>query len=431
MNILLRGMTVLPMVGDEVIETGEIAATGDRILSVGPVGTVPAAFVPDEVIEAPGMVATPGLVNTHTHAAMVLFRSYADDMPLMPWLKEKIWPAEDRLTKEDVYWGSLLACAEMIRGGTTVFADMYFFMDAVARAVAESGMRAYLSRGLVGVGPNASDALAENAAFVREWQNAAEERITCAFGPHAPYTCPPDYLRKVMDAADRLGVGLHIHVGETRSEVDQIRSGYNASPVAHLEALGIFARPVLAAHCVHVNDADIQVLAERGVGVAHCPQSNMKLASGIAPITQLLQAGVWVGIGTDGASSNNDLDMIEEMRTASFLQKVAREDPTVVPAAEAAALATIGGARIIGLDSEIGTLEEGKRADIVLWDWRAVHLSPPHDPFAHLVYAAKASDASTVIINGRIVMRDRVLLTLDEEKIMAEAGRCARRLTGN
>ncbi|MDI6709196.1 MAG: amidohydrolase [Bacillota bacterium] len=430
MNLLLRGMTILPSADGNVIYGGEIAIAGGEILAVGPAGSSPAGFVPDEVIEAAGMLATPGLVNAHTHAAMVLFRGYADDMPLMPWLTEKIWPAEARLTGEDVYWGTLLACAEMIRGGTTAFADMYFFMDDVARAVAESGMRAFLSRGLIGSAPNGEEALAENIAFVRAWHGGADGRITCALGPHAPYTCPPDYLRKVMEKADALGVGLHIHVAETRAEDDEVRKRYGRSPVAHLDSLGLFDRPTLAAHCVHLDDGDIETLARCGVGIAHCPQSNMKLASGIAPVTRLLEAGARVGIGTDGASSNNDLDMIEETRTASFLQKVACEDPTVLPAPRAAALATLGGARAVGLDECIGTLEAGKRADIVLWDWRAAHLNPPHDTYAHLVYAAKGSDVRTVIIDGRVVMRDRVLLTMDEEKVIAEAGRCARRLIG-
>lgn len=428
MKILLRGMTILPMKGEKVIEKGEIAVQDGKILTIGSIGTVPVDFEPDEIIEAAGMVATPGLVNTHTHAAMVLLRGYADDMMLMPWLTEKIWPIEEKLTKDDIYWGSLLACVEMIRSGTTTFADMYFFMNETAQAVKESGMRACLSRGLIGAAPNGEDSLNQNIQFIRDWNNQAEGRITCMLGPHAPYTCPPEYLKKVMQAADELGVGLHIHVAETRTEDQDIKEQYGASPVAHLEALGFFERPVLAAHCVHLNEEDVDILVKRNVGIAHCPQSNMKLASGIAPIAKLLNVGARVSIGTDGASSNNNLDMIEETRTVSLLQKVAQEDPTVLPASQAAMMATAGGARALRLEEQIGTLEPGKCADIVLWDWQAAHLNPPHDPFAHLVYAAKGSDAHTVIINGQIVMRNRKVLTLDEEEIIKQAKRCAYRL---
>ncbi|MGC7846685.1 amidohydrolase [Desulforudis sp. 1088] len=428
MRLLLQGMTVLPMTGAEVIENGVIGIEDGKIAFVDRQGPVSENFFADEVIDARGMVATPGLVNCHTHAAMVLLRGYADDMPLMPWLNEKIWPIEAKLVAEDIYWGTLLACVEMIRSGTTTFADMYFYMDQVARAVEETGMRASLARGLIGVAPNGADALEENIAFVREWHNAAGGRITAMLGPHAPYTCPPDYLRKVTAKAEELGVGVHIHLAETRAEAGEIAGRFGKSPTVHLAETGLFEVPVLAAHCVHLGERDIEVLVSHQVGIAHNPQSNMKLASGIAPVARLLAAGARVGIGTDGASSNNDLDMVEEMRTASFLQKVALEDPTVLPAPQAAAMATLGGARALHLEKEIGTLEPGKKADVVLWDWSAAHLAPQHDVFAHFVYAAHAGDAHTVIIDGRVVMRDRRILTVDEGAVIEQAGQCARRL---
>jgi 5-methylthioadenosine/S-adenosylhomocysteine deaminase len=425
-KLLIRNAYVITVTGTEFV--GDIAVDGARISHVGPTGSVPEGFEPDETIDATAKAATPGLVNCHTHAAMTLFRGYADDLPLMEWLTQKVWPIEAKLTGDDIYWGSLLAGLEMLKSGTTTFADQYFEMDRVAQAVEEIGLRASLCRGLIGVAPRADQVLAESLEFVRAWHGAAGGRITAMLGPHAPYTCPPAYLEKVLAAADELGVGLHIHLAETRTEIEQIKQEYGCSPIELMERINLFERPVLAAHCVHLSETDIEILARRGVGVAHNPQSNMKLGSGIAPVARMLAAGVNVGIGTDGAASNNDLNMVEEMRTAALLQKVALEDPTVLPAGRALEMATVGGARALGLDGEIGTLEMGKRADIVLWNLNQAHLSPAHNLQAHLVYSASRADVDTVIVNGRVLMRDRRVLTVDEERVLREAGRCARRL---
>jgi 5-methylthioadenosine/S-adenosylhomocysteine deaminase len=426
MKLLIRSAHIIPVAGASF--TGDIAVAEGRIGFVGPTGAGPENFVPDEIIEAGGMVATPGLVNCHTHAAMTLFRGYADDLPLMEWLTKKIWPMEAKLTGEDIYWGSLLAGLEMLKSGTTTFADQYFEMDQVARAVDEIGLRAVLCRGLIGVAPHADQALAASREFVRTWHGAAGGRITTMLGPHAPYTCPPEYLEKVLAAAGELGIGLHIHLSETRTEIEQIKQEYGCSPMELMEQVGLFKHPVLAAHCVHLSDTDIELLARRGVGVAHNPQSNMKLGSGIAPVARMLAAGINVGIGTDGAASNNDLNMIEEMRSAALLQKVALEDPTVLPAAQVLEMTTAGGARVLGLDGEIGTLEVGKRADIVLWNPNQAHWCPPHNFHAHLVYSADRADVDTVIVDGRVLMRGRRVLTVDEDEVLREAGRCARRL---
>jgi 5-methylthioadenosine/S-adenosylhomocysteine deaminase len=431
-SILIRGATVLTMEGhDSVFEDGVIAIAGDRIAAAGSAGSLPEGFKADREIDGAGMVALPGFVNCHTHAAMTLMRSYADDMPLMMWLSEKIWPLEEKLTPDDIYWGTMLCCLEMIKSGTTTFADMYFMMDRVAEAVDRSGMRACLSRGMIGAGPNAQLALEESEKFIKDWHGGAGGRVRAMLGPHAPYTCPPDYLEKVMELAVRHNVSIHIHVAETRDEIDQIHENFGKTPVRHLDDLGLFDLPVLAAHCVHLDERDIEILAAKKVGVAHCPESNMKLASGIAPVARLLEAGAVVGLGTDGASSNNNLDMMEEMRSAALLQKVATGDPLVMPSFASLQMATAGGARAIGLAGDIGMLKPGLKADLILVNFHRPHLYPRHDDYAHLVYAAHSADVDTVLIDGRVVMEGRRVLTVDEEEVMANAERCARRLVGD
>lgn len=431
MRILISGVTVVPVTGPaDVIRDGAVAVDGGEIVYVGPSARLPGGFEADRVIGGPEMVALPGLVNAHTHAAMTLFRSYADDLPLMRWLQDAIWPLEAKLKAEDVYWGTLLACSEMLLGGTTTFADMYFFMDEVAEAAAESGIRASLSRGLIGVAPGADKALKESRRFVRDWHGKANGRITCMLGPHAPYTCPPEYLKKVIKLAEELGVGVHIHLAETRQEIEEIQKQYGCSPVALVARVGLLDLPVLAAHCVHLSSEDIAVLTEKKAGVAHNPESNMKLASGIAPVVQLLEAGVTVGLGTDGAASNNNLDMFEEMRAAALLQKVANDNPEALPAYAVLEMATIGGARALGLGDEIGTLEAGKRADIILLNLRQPHLWPPHDAVAHVVYAARAGDVDTVIVDGEVVVENGKLLRVDVDAVLDNARRCALRLVG-
>lgn len=428
-NIIIRNADIITMAGGrDVITNGEIAITGSEILSVGPQRSTPADFAVDVEIDGTGMVAMPGFINCHTHAAMTLFRGYADDLPLMEWLNDKIWPLEAKLQAEDVYYGSLLACLEMIKSGTTTFADMYFFMDQVAKATAESGMRAVLSRGLIGTAPHGLQALEENKEFVSRYHGTAGGRITTMLGPHAPYTCPPDYLKKVMQAAGELGVGIHIHLAETLSEHKDIVKQYGKTPIQHVDSLGLFEFPVLAAHCVYIDDTDIAILAKNNVGIAHNPESNMKLASGIAPVKKILAAGINVGLGTDGASSNNNLHMLEEMRTAALLHKVSGMDPTVMPAYDALEMATAAGARVLGLQNQIGKLEPGLKADVILVNFNAPHLYPRHDVCAHMVYSANSADVHTVIIDGQLVMQNRRILTLNEEEILNRAERCSKQL---
>lgn len=417
-KILIKGATIVTMENSwEIIADGEIAIVGQKIVHVGPKGSTPAGLVFERVLEARQMLALPGFVNSHTHAAMTLLRSFADDLPLMTWLNEKIWPLEAKLEDEDIYWGTMLCCLEMIRSGTTTFADMYFHMNQVAKAVEKSGLRADLSRGMIGVGSEAQAAIEYSREFVSRWQGQANGRITTRLGPHAPYTCPPAYLKKVIQLAGELNTGIHIHLAETLSEVGDIKKEYGLTPIKLVDSLGLFELPVLAAHCVHLDHEDIDLLVRKKVGVAHNPESNMKLASGVAPVTAMLKAGVTVGLGTDGAASNNNLDMLEEMRSAALLQKVSTMDPMALPSFQALRMATAGGAEALGMGAEIGVLLPGYKADIILMETQKPHFFPRHNWIAHIVYAAQSSDVHTVIIDGNIVMEDRRVLTIDEEEV--------------
>ncbi|QJW44919.1 amidohydrolase [bacterium BFN5] len=422
-KILLKGVEYLASEG--IIKKADIAIEETKILQIGNIGP---EWQPDKIIDCTHKLAIPGFVNTHTHAAMTLFRSYADDMQLMDWLQTKIWPAEANLIAEDVYWGTQLAIAEMIKSGTTTFADMYFFMTEVAKAVEDTGIRAVLSRGMAGVAPTAQQALQESEEFYQQFNHSAEGRITVMLGPHAPYTCPPDYLKKVVSLAQNLGSEIHIHLSETVGEVEECKTKYGKSPIALMDELGVFDCGVLAAHCVHVSESDISIMKNKNVRVAHNPGSNMKLASGVAPISEMLKAGLCVGLGTDGAASNNNLDMLEEIRLAALLHKVNNNDPLAIPAQTAVALATEYGANAVGLGNIVGQIAEGFKADIVLFDMNKLHWYPRHDRLSLLTYSAAASDVDTVIINGKIVLENKQLTTIDEERLIEEVNRRGLRL---
>ena len=389
---------------------------------------LPQGYEGAEVIDADGKIAVPGMVNTHTHAAMTLLRSYADDMVLMDWLQNKIWPAEDGLTDDDIYWGTMLSIAEMLKSGTTCFADMYFSMDRVADAVAETGIRAALSRGLTGFSDENFAKLEENAVLFKERHNRCNGRIRVMLGPHAPYTCSMDYLKKVVAKAQELGSEIHMHLAETRGEVDDCIKEHGMSPIKLMDSIGMFECGTLAAHCVHVDEEDMQIMAAKHVRVAHNPQSNLKLASGIAPVPAMLAHGITVGLGTDGTSSNNNLDMLEECRLAAMLHKNMTGDPQILPAAEALALATSEGAKALGFKN-LGKIEAGQIADIVLYDMDKPYWHPRHDRTSLFVYAANSGDADTIIIDGKVLMQNGRLLNMDLEKIYAEADVRARRLT--
>lgn len=381
----------------------------------------------DEIIDGKGMLALPGLVNTHTHVAMTLFRSYADDLALMDWLQNMIWPAEAHLDDDIVYWGSMLAFAEMIRGGTTAFCDMYMFMDSCAQAAEAAGIRGNIARGLAGVTPNGVKALEENVELYRKWNNGADGRIRVMLGPHAPYTCPPDYLKKVRDTAEQYGIPIHIHLSETKGEVDTCREKFGVTPIALMNRIGLFDVPTLAAHCVHVTEDDIAIMAEKQVRVAHNPGSNLKLASGIAPVPAMRKAGVVVGLGTDGASSNNKLDMFAEMRLAALIHKAASLDPFAIKAEEALQMGTKDGAMCLGYN-DLGELKEGYLADLILVDRSGWHWKPRFNSISLAIYAGNSMDVDTVMVNGKVLMRHKELLTIDTEKLDYEVQRVTDKL---
>lgn len=428
-KILIRAM-ILPMTGPEdFYPEGEIAVEGERILSAGPKGSAPADFVPDRILELPNDVVMPGLINAHTHAAMTMLRSYADDLPLMPWLREKVWPFEDKLSDEDIYWGTLLALAEMIQSGTTTMLDMYAGMNRVGDAVLEAGTRAVLSRGMIGNAPDGEKKLREQIDLFERYHGAGDGKIRVMFGPHAPYTCSGEYLQRVKAEADRRGAGIHIHLCETLDEISTINKQQGKTPVQWLNDLGIFEGHVVAAHCVHLTEQDMNILAEKNVAVVHNPESNMKLNSGTAPIPELLAKGIVVGLGTDGASSNNNLDLFGEMRSAAFQQKL-RKDTTVLPAYQVLEMATVQGAKALGYQ-DVGMLAPGYKADLISINFDQPHFYPRFSIPAHLVYVAHAGDVRTMMVNGTFIMEERKLLTLDVKRICQEVEERAKRIANS
>lgn len=375
-----------------------------------------------QVVDGSRLLFMPGLVNTHGHAAMSLLRGYGDDLALQVWLQEKMWPMEAKFTGDDVYWGTSLSVLEMLKGGTTTFLDMYDHMDRVAEVVELSGIRSVLMRGVIGLCPEEvqNHKLAEAISFARNWHGKADGRITTMISPHAPYTCPPDFFVKFVQAAHDLDLPMHTHMSETKREVEQNVVDYGLRPVAHLEKLGMFTRPSIVAHGVHLNDEEIGILARHDVGVSHNPGSNLKLASGVARVTDLLKAGVKVSLGTDGAASNNNLDMFEEMRLAALIHKGVSGDPTAVPAPEALRIATEYGAKSIFLN-DVGRLAVGMKADFIAIDIDQPHLLPHTDLLSHAVYSASAKDVEHVWVNGKQVVKHGQCVTLDEEAIRRKA----------
>lgn len=425
-DILIRDCTVLSMDGRRVIEKGLIATKKDKIIYVGKASGAPKIRA-ERIIEGRGRVAIPGLINCHTHMPMTLFRGIGEDQDLNKWLKETIWPLEAKLKPSDVYNGALLGCLEMIKSGTTCFADMYFYEDTVVKAVKKAGMRAVLAPGILEAGgPEGGEKLLREAVkFVQKYHRSADGRISVQLGPHATYTCSPDFLKKVRKAASALNVGIHMHLAESREMVKLVKERHGLTPVELLESIGFLGPDVLAAHCIHLSKKEMRLMAKHDVKVAYNPVANMKVALGIPRMKDLMEVGVTVGIGTDGPASNNTLDMLESMKFASLLQKVHYMDPTILPAQQTLEMATINGAKALGLEKTVGSLETGKKADIVLIDFRSPHLTPMHDLYANIVYSACGSDVETVIVDGRILMEGRKVKTLDEGEVMQRARQTA------
>ena len=424
-DLLVQGGTIVTMDQTRrIVDDGGIAISNGRIVAIGPRADIERAYTSRQQVNAAGKVITPGLINGHTHVPMVLFRGLADDLDLQEWLTEYIFPAEAKnVSEEFVRVGTRLGLAEMIRGGMTTYCDMYYFEDAIADETAKAGVRGVLGETIIDfpVADNRTNAegMAYVEKFVARWKG--HELVIPAIAPHAPYTVSEEHLRAVRAFSDRTGAPIVTHISETKREVDDSVKAKGASPVGYLDRIDFLNERVIAAHMVWPQGSDIAILKRRGVRVVHNPQSNMKLASGVAPIPQMMKENLPVGLGTDGPASNNDLNMWEEMDTVAKLHKVFSGDPKVISVQQAFELATIRGAQALHLEKEIGSLETGKRADLLVIDRDTLNQIPLYNIYSDLVYATKASDVESVIINGRIVMRNRRLLTLNEAAIKRDA----------
>lgn len=416
MRIWIKNAAIVPMTAyEDIMPCGQIYLENNRILAVG--DEIP-DFEADKMIDAKGMIAMPGLINAHTHLGMSLFRNYADDMPLEEWLEDKCWPLEAKLTDEDIYIASLLSMAELISTGTTTFVDMYYEMHRVAQAALEIGIRGVLTRGITD-GDKMEDKFIEVEKLIQDWHDA-HGMLMVMTAPHAVYTCSPETIRRLSHLAHQYRLGLHTHANETETETRNALDQYGLTPIGHLAQCGAFDVPAIAAHCVTANAQDIRILKEKGVSVVHNPSSNMKLASGLAPIQEMLDAGVNVCLGTDGPASNNMLDMFMEMREASLIAKVRTLNPTLLPAYTVLEMATVNGAKAIGRD-DLGKLAPGMTADLILIDRKGIHHSPYNNLYSELVYSTHGTDVSTVIIDGEIVMQDKVFENIDIDLIQSKA----------
>ncbi|MCW4051943.1 MAG: amidohydrolase [Candidatus Bathyarchaeota archaeon] len=427
-DLVIRNCIILPMTQLGIINKGLISIKDGNISYVGRIRDAPKTKA-ETVIEGHGKLAMPGLVNCHTHLAMTLFRGLAENVKIDEWLRRIIWPLEAKLKPQDVYFGALLGCLEMIKNGITCFADMYFFESKTAEAVEKAGLRAVLASGIVDV--NSVENMAtykEAVAFARHFQGQADGRITTSLGPHSVSTCSEESLRKIREKASEHGFGIQIHLSESEGIDEEIERTLGLSETEFLEKLNFLSDDVLAAHCIHLSPGDMKILAKRMVRVAYNPIANLKLASGIAKVKDLLDLDISVGLGTDGAASNNSLDIFESMKMASLIQKLKYQDPSVLPAHTVLKLATIHGAEALGLERKIGSLEAGKKADIILVDLKRANLIPLHDLCANLVYSAHGSDVDTTIVNGKVIMANQTVKTVNEDEVLSKAAKAAREL---
>jgi 5-methylthioadenosine/S-adenosylhomocysteine deaminase len=429
--VVTGGTVITQNAAHTILTPGAVAINGTDIIDVDTPAAIAAKYQAAETIDARDQIILPGLINTHTHAPMVMYRGLADDLALMDWLQKYIFPAEAKtVSPELVRVGTRLAALEMIESGTTAYADMYYFEEEIAKATFEAGLRGVLGETIiqfpVADAKTPAEGLARAERFIKEFKDNG--LVVPAVAPHALYTNDKATLVASAELGRRYDVPVLIHFAETEDEVRIAREQYQMTPTAYLDSIGVLGPKTIGAHGIWVNDADIAILKRRGVGVAHNPESNMKLASGAAPVTKYLAAGVKLGLGTDGAASNNDLDMFGAMRQASFLAKHATHDPTAVPAQTALDMATMGGARVLGMDRLIGSLEAGKRADLITVSTRAARQTPMYNPVSHLVYVTRGDDVRTTIVNGKILMKERQLRTLDRATVIADANRMAARV---
>ncbi len=429
--IITGGTVVTQNAGRQVIPNGAIAIDHDVIVAVGPAEDIGAKYDGAETIDARGQVVLPGLINTHTHAAMVLFRGLGSDTALMDWLNQYIFPAEKAHVSPDfVRVGTRLAALEMIESGTTTFTDMYYFESDVAEATREAGLRAVLGESVIkfpvadAATPEAGLARAEK--FIQDWKS--DPLVTPAVAPHAPYTLEPDTLKQVRALANKYDVPMLIHLSETQDEQKQIDDRFHMTPTALLESLGVWTGKSVGAHGVWVNDTDMAILAKRGVGLSHNPESNMKLASGTAPVLKWITSGIHTGLGTDGAASNNDMDMFEVMRQTAFLHKLANMDPRAMPASLALDLATRGGAAVLGMSAKIGSLEVGKQADVITVSMDGARQTPMFDAVSQLVYVTRGDDVRNTVVAGKVLMKDRQVTTLRRADVLRDARAMAERV---
>ncbi len=426
-TIISRGRIILMDQADTIIAEGSLAIDRDRIIAVGTSQEIEESFTAQNIIPAQGSLVMPGLVNAHTHAAMTCFRGIADDLPLMEWLDDYIFPAEAKnLSPELVYWGTLLACAEMIRSGTTTFSDMYIFEEQAAQAAKQAGMRCLIGEGLFDFpSPNAKspqEGLAYAEMLLEKW--SSDPLVNIFVVPHSLYTCSPSLLQSAARMAQKYGVPIGIHLLENKAERELIQKKQGQSAIALLRDTGLLECDLIAYHCVALTDEDITALAQARCRVVHNPESNMKLGSGMAPLSQMLRAGMLLGLGTDGCASNNNLDMFGEIDTAAKLEKVVRLDPTIMPARTVLRMATGNGARVLGLEA-VGQLTPGMKADIIIIGLNKPHLTPLYNEYSHLVYTVGGADVDTVMIDGRLVMQNRVLLTINEAEVIARVNHLA------
>ncbi|MEE4178017.1 MAG: amidohydrolase [Bacteroides sp.] len=430
--LIINGLIVTMDAKYRILDGGALAVKDGEIVALGTTAELQNTYEATQVIDATGKLVMPGLINTHTHSPMTIFRGYADDLHLKEWLYDHIFPIEaEFVNPENVRTGTRLAIAEMLLSGTTTFNDMYYYVDEMATVVDQVGIRAVLTESLIDFSvpnsPSPEHALAVTEKLINKWN--VHPLITIGISAHAPYTTSPEVIKKGKDLSDKYQLPFNIHISETRGEFDMIQKEYGMTPVRFLDEAGVLGPNVVAAHCVHVTPEDIEIFAKRGVGVAHNPQCNMKLASGVAPVPEFLKAGVKVGIGTDGVASNNDLDLFDEVRSAAFIHKLNSNDPTVLDAQTAIGLATMGGARVLGMEHLIGSLETGKRADIIILDMDQPHAHPVYNIYSLIVYSIRGSDVETVLVDGKLMVHNRKLVTLDLDRLYDKVEQLAKQIT--